>query len=109
MAFERLQKILAASGIASRRKSEELITAGRVTVNGQIVTELGTKADTTVDKISVDGKPLQREQDDLLVNLPLGSKRRGAWNFSHVFVSVALFSDRRFGSGGARYFDPDRR
>jgi 23S rRNA pseudouridine2605 synthase len=62
MPQERLQKILAASGIASRRKSEELITAGRVTVNGQAVTELGTKADAATDKISVDGKPLQREK-----------------------------------------------
>lgn len=62
MPLERLQKILAASGVASRRKSEELITAGRVTVNGQVVTELGTKADAATDKISVDGKPLEREQ-----------------------------------------------
>jgi 23S rRNA pseudouridine2605 synthase len=62
MPLERLQKILAASGIASRRKSEELITAGRVTVNGQAVTELGTKADAAIDKILVDGKPLEREK-----------------------------------------------
>jgi len=62
MPHERLQKILAASGIASRRKSEELITAGRVTVNGHVVTELGSKADAATDKISVDGKPLRREQ-----------------------------------------------
>ena len=62
MPLERLQKILAASGIASRRKSEELITAGRVTVNGEAVTELGTKADAAIDKILVDGKPLEREK-----------------------------------------------
>jgi 23S rRNA pseudouridine2605 synthase len=62
MPHERLQKILAASGIASRRKSEELITAGRVTVNGHVVTELGSKADAATDKISVDGKPLRCEQ-----------------------------------------------
>jgi 23S rRNA pseudouridine2605 synthase len=62
MPLERLQKILAASGIASRLKSEELITAGRVTVNGQVVTELGTKADAAIDKILVDGKPLEREK-----------------------------------------------
>jgi 23S rRNA pseudouridine2605 synthase len=62
MPLERLQKILAASGVASRRKSEELITAGRVTINGQIVTELGTKADATADKICVDNKPVHREQ-----------------------------------------------
>jgi 23S rRNA pseudouridine2605 synthase len=62
MALERLQKILAASGVASRRKSEELITTGRVSVNGQVVTELGSKADASIDKIFVDGKSLEREQ-----------------------------------------------
>jgi 23S rRNA pseudouridine2605 synthase len=42
---ERLQKLIAAAGIASRRHAEELITAGHVTVNGKVITELGTKAD----------------------------------------------------------------
>jgi pseudouridine synthase len=49
-----LQKILARAGVASRRKAEELITEGRVFVNGQPVTELGARADITVDKIEVD-------------------------------------------------------
>ena len=62
MPIERLQKILAAAGIASRRKAEEFITAGRVTLNGAVVTELGTKADPATDKICVDGKPLQRPE-----------------------------------------------
>jgi 23S rRNA pseudouridine2605 synthase len=57
-AQERLQKILAAAGVCSRRKAEELILAGRVQVNGQIVTELGSKADATRDHIRVDGKLL---------------------------------------------------
>jgi len=58
-----LQKIIAASGVASRRKAEELIVAQRVTLNGEIVTELGTKADPELDKISIDGTPLPaREQ-----------------------------------------------
>ena len=52
----RLQKILAAAGIASRRASETLITQGRVTVNGAVVTELGTKADPARDDIRVDGR-----------------------------------------------------
>ena len=52
---QRLQKIIAAAGIASRRKAEELITEGRVQVNGQAVTELGTKADPAQDHIRVDG------------------------------------------------------
>jgi 23S rRNA pseudouridine2605 synthase len=58
MAEERLQKILAHAGIASRRKAEELITAGRVSVNGETVTELGSKADWSVDKVKVDGRVL---------------------------------------------------
>jgi 23S rRNA pseudouridine2605 synthase len=63
MPLERLQKIIAASGVASRRKAEELIVAQRVTLNGEIVTELGTKADPELDKISIDGTPLPaREQ-----------------------------------------------
>jgi 23S rRNA pseudouridine2605 synthase len=63
MPLERLQKIIAASGVASRRKAEELIAARRVTLNGEVVTELGTKADPDQDKISIDGAPLPgREQ-----------------------------------------------
>jgi 23S rRNA pseudouridine2605 synthase len=56
MAEERLQKILAGAGVASRRKAEELIVAGRVTVNGNKVAELGSKADPDHDHIKVDGK-----------------------------------------------------
>lgn len=55
---ERLQKILAKTGVASRRKGEAMILAGRVQVNGTIVTELGTRADLTRDHIRVDGKLL---------------------------------------------------
>jgi 23S rRNA pseudouridine2605 synthase len=57
--LERLQKILAAAGVASRRRAEELIEQGRVQVNGKIVTVLGTKADAARDHIRVDGKLLQ--------------------------------------------------
>jgi 23S rRNA pseudouridine2605 synthase len=56
MAEERLQKLLAHAGIASRRRSEQLIIEGRVTVNGAVITELGTKADPERDHIKVDGK-----------------------------------------------------
>ena len=74
MPAERLQKILAAAGIASRRKAEEIIAAGRVTLNGAVVTEQGTKADPETDAISVDGKPLKRAQRFvyLLLNKPKG-------------------------------------
>jgi 23S rRNA pseudouridine2605 synthase len=56
---ERLQKILAQAGIASRRKAEEIITEGRVTVNGKTVTELGTRADAHSDEIRVNGKRIR--------------------------------------------------
>jgi 23S rRNA pseudouridine2605 synthase len=65
MALERLQKIIAAAGVASRRKAEELIVAGRVGLNGEIVTELGTKADPEIDKISVDGAALPQRSEFL--------------------------------------------
>jgi 23S rRNA pseudouridine2605 synthase len=58
MAEERLQKILSRAGVTSRRKAEELIVAGRVTVNGAAITELGSKADLARDHIKVDGKLL---------------------------------------------------
>jgi 23S rRNA pseudouridine2605 synthase len=57
--LERLQKILAAAGVASRRSAEGMIEQGRVQVNGKVVTELGTKADAGRDHIRVDGKLLQ--------------------------------------------------
>jgi 23S rRNA pseudouridine2605 synthase len=71
---ERLQKIIAAAGITSRRKAEELITAGRVQVNGKVVTELGTKADPARDHIRVDGKLLQGAERHryFLLNKPKG-------------------------------------
>ena len=74
MSSERLQKILAAAGVASRRKAEEIITAGRVAVNGAVVTELGTKADPDADEIVVDGAPLKKSRALLyfLVNKPKG-------------------------------------
>jgi 23S rRNA pseudouridine2605 synthase len=62
---DRLQKILAAAGVASRRKAEEIIAAGRVTLNGKVVTELGTKADPDRDTICVDGNPIKPTQQAL--------------------------------------------
>ncbi len=74
MALERLQKIIAAAGVASRRKAEELISAGHVQVNGQVVTELGSKADPESDHVRVNGKLLQGAQRHvyLLLNKPKG-------------------------------------
>ncbi len=72
--LERLQKIISAAGITSRRASETLIQNGQVTVNGVVVTELGSKADPTKDIIAVDGKTLKISAQRLyiLLNKPPG-------------------------------------
>ncbi len=62
MALERLQKIIARAGIASRRGAEQLIEDGQVSVNGRVVTELGTKADLDSDHVKVKGKLITREE-----------------------------------------------
>ncbi len=70
---ERLQKLISAGGLASRRTAETWITAGRVTVNGQTA-QLGDKADPERDEIRVDGKPLDRQTQTvyLMLNKPRG-------------------------------------
>ncbi|MGH9584950.1 MAG: pseudouridine synthase [Bryobacteraceae bacterium] len=62
MPEERLQKILSHAGVASRRKAEDLILAGRVSVNGKTVTELGSKADLAVDRVKIDGRVLREPE-----------------------------------------------
>ena len=74
---ERLQKLIAQAGIASRRRAEEMIEAGLVMVNGEIVRELGTKADPETDHIKVNGKLInnrleKRENVYVLLNKPKG-------------------------------------
>jgi len=72
--LERLQKIISAAGITSRRAAEELIAEGRVKVNGKLVTELGTKADASKDHIKVDGKLINPRQPltYIMLNKPAG-------------------------------------
>ena len=71
---ERLQKILSAAGISSRRAAESLITEGRITVNGSVITALGSKADPATDKICLDGKAITVPQIKryILLNKPAG-------------------------------------
>jgi 23S rRNA pseudouridine2605 synthase len=71
---ERLQKIISAAGVASRRAAEDLILEGRVRVNGKVVTELGSKADPEKDHIKVDGKLINPRQPKayLMLNKPAG-------------------------------------
>lgn len=72
--IERLQKILSATGVTSRRKAEALIQAGAVSVNGEVVTELGSKADITKDEIRVEGRLLKPQEHFLYLamNKPSG-------------------------------------
>ncbi|MGE5173083.1 MAG: pseudouridine synthase [Betaproteobacteria bacterium] len=72
--LERLQKIISAAGITSRRAAEQLIVEGRVRVNGRVVTELGTKADALKDHIKVDGKLINPKQPltYIMLNKPAG-------------------------------------
>ena len=74
MPLERLQKIIAAAGVASRRTAEKLISSGAVQVNGTVITELGTKADPETDHVRVNGKLLHGAQRHtyLLLNKPKG-------------------------------------
>lgn len=71
---ERLQKIMAAAGVASRRVSEDLISAGRVEVNGEVVTELGRRVHADTDLVSVDGVAIQLDSSRryLMLNKPVG-------------------------------------
>lgn len=60
--LERLQKVIAQAGVTSRRKAEELIVDGKVSVNGEVVTILGTKVNPQKDKVVVNGIPLEKEE-----------------------------------------------
>ena len=70
----RLQKYLANNGVASRRKAEEMILTGKVSVNGKVVTELGTKINPSLDKIEVNGQEIKEENEHIyiLLNKPIG-------------------------------------
>jgi 23S rRNA pseudouridine2605 synthase len=72
--LERLQKVMAHAGVASRRKSEDLMRQGRVTVNGQVVTQLGTKVDPARDEIRVDGQRVEIAAGNvyIMLNKPRG-------------------------------------
>jgi pseudouridine synthase len=74
LALERIQKILAKAGIASRREAERMVVEGRVTVNGKVVDTLGSKADAVVDHIKVNGRRLTgfEPKVTLLLNKPRG-------------------------------------
>jgi 23S rRNA pseudouridine2605 synthase len=104
---ERLQKILSQAGVASRRKAEELIVEGRVTVNGETVTELGSKADFEQDHIKVDGHLLRKPKrlTYIALNKPKGvvttvSDPEGRETVMHLLRGV---KDRVFPVGRLDY------
>nr|WP_279396767.1 pseudouridine synthase [Curtobacterium sp. VKM Ac-2922] len=100
---ERLQKVMAAAGVASRRVAENLIAEGRVTVNGEVVEALGRRVDPAEDQISVDGVPIQVDTSRryVLLNKPTGVvssmlDERGRADLSQF---VDKFEERLFNVG----------
>ncbi|HEU4849593.1 MAG TPA: pseudouridine synthase [Terrimesophilobacter sp.] len=98
----RLQKLMAAAGVASRRVSEDLIAAGRVTVNGEVITELGRRVQET-DRVAVDGTAIQLDTTRryLMLNKPVGvvsslADERGRPDLSRF---VARYDERLFNVG----------
>ena len=92
----RLQKFLARAGAASRRGSENLMTAGRVTVNGVVVTELGSKVDPLVDEVAVDGVPARLADGPvtLMLHKPAGSLTTMSDPFGRPTVAELVPTDR---------------
>lgn len=100
---ERLQKVMAAAGVASRRVSEDLISAGRVTVNGEVVTELGRRIDPLTDLVAVDGSAVQLDTSRryVMLNKPVGvvSSMRDEQGRPDLSRFTADFPERLFNVG----------
>jgi pseudouridine synthase len=103
MPAERLQKVLAAAGVASRRSSEFLIASGRVSVNGVTVTELGSRVDPEIDRIHVDGNPVQVDVSKryVMLNKPTGvvSTLKDEHGRRDLTEFVSQFDERLFNVG----------
>jgi 23S rRNA pseudouridine2605 synthase len=84
----RLQKFISRTGYCSRRHAEELILNGKVTVNGQIVTQLGTKVDPEKDKVTVEGTPVSPEEN--LVYIALNKPKGYVTSCSHPGEKIVL-------------------
>lgn len=94
----RLQKFMADAGVASRRKCEEYITQGRVKVNGEVVTELGTKVDEETDSIEFDNKLIKKNKQAhtyILLNKPIDYVTTVKDQFSRNTVLDLIKTDRR--------------
>src|SRR5438876_2168127 len=104
---ERLQKIIARAGVASRRHAEQLILSGQVRVNGRVVTELGTKADAATDRIEAAGRVVKGAERRvyLVLNKPPGIEERR--NAERVVSGAASGGEDEAGRIGAA--DRDRK
>ena len=93
----RLQKFLANSGICSRRKAEEYILAGKVKVNGKIITELGTKVNPAKDEVTFEGKVVKNVEDKIyiLLNKPIGYVTTVKEQFSRDSVLDLVKTNKR--------------
>jgi len=103
----RLQKIIANAGVVSRRKAEELIAEGRVTVNGTTVTELGAKA-SPKDVITVDGEPIgraPRKKTYIMLHKPVGVVTTTDDRFGRVCVTDLIPQEKRLFPVGRLDFD----
>ena len=100
---ERLQKVLAAAGVASRRVSEDLMAAGRVAVNGRVVSEPGTRIDPERDRVAVDGVPVQVDpaRRYVLLHKPTGvvSTMRDEQGRPDLRTFTARFEERLYNVG----------
>lgn len=103
--MERLQKVIANSGVCSRRKAEELIQAGKVVVNGEVITELGTKV-TEKDEIIVNGKAIEKEEHVyFLLNKPRGVVTTASDDKNRTTVVDLIETDKRIYPVGRLDYD----
>jgi len=103
--MERLQKVIANSGICSRRKAEELILAGKVIVNNEVITQLGTKVNEK-DEIIVDGKVLEKEEHVyFLLNKPRGVVTTASDDKGRTTVVELIDTDKRIYPVGRLDYD----
>jgi len=108
MTQERLQKVLARSGIGSRRSCESLITAGRVAVDGRTVTELGTRVDPFVQQVTLDGQRVRTERRlTLVVNKPRGVLCTNAAETRPRVIDLVPFVAQRLYTVGRLDLDSD--
>ncbi len=106
--MERLQKVIARAGIASRRKAEELIRQGRVTVNGTVVTKLGTQVDPARDHVKVEGKRIRPEPlESWAVHKPRNVVSTASDPEGRPTVTELVRSSRRLYPAGRLDFDSE--